>query len=46
MFEKLKYVLVPRFDGEEKERVKNWDLWGPLIICLGIGLILEGTSTH
>ena len=29
---KFKYVLFPR-DKESKMLLKEWDLWGPLLLC-------------
>lgn len=36
---KLRYVLVP--SGSESEALKelrNWDLWGPLLLCLVLSM--------
>ncbi|MCQ2816241.1 MAG: hypothetical protein MJ252_03140 [archaeon] len=34
IYSKLKVVLIPKFSASKKEELHNWDLWGPLIICL------------
>lgn len=31
---KLEHVLLPRFSASKAKELQNWDLWGPLIICL------------
>ncbi|KAI8613017.1 Yip1 domain-containing protein [Chytriomyces sp. MP71] len=40
--EKLKLVLVPRKDS--KDVLRDWDLWGPLLLCLGLSLRLSLTA--
>ena len=37
---KIKYVLLPQFAKEKTKEIRNWDLWGPLIICFSLCLIL------
>ena len=43
---KLKCVLVPRLhhDARAKE-LRDWDLWGPLMICLLLATLLSLTAT-
>jgi hypothetical protein len=31
---KIEYVLLPRFSAQKGKELQNWDLWGPLLICL------------
>lgn len=38
---KLKYVLLPRSTLKE---LRNWDLWGPLILCLMLASTLSITA--
>lgn len=38
--EKLMYVLMPIQAADRGQKLKDWDLWGPLMLCLGLGLIL------
>lgn len=38
--EKLMYVLIPMRPGDRGRRLKDWDLWGPLLLCLALGVIL------
>ncbi|GMR32648.1 hypothetical protein PMAYCL1PPCAC_02843 [Pristionchus mayeri] len=38
--EKFAQVIVPR--GDNKQILKDWDLWGPLFICVALSLILQG----
>lgn len=33
---KLKQVLLPA--GNTKHLLKDWDLWGPLLLCLALSL--------
>ncbi|EGR28128.1 Yip1 domain member 6 protein [Ichthyophthirius multifiliis] len=37
---KLKYVLFPKMREEEKQNksLRNWDLWGPLLLCLSLAM--------
>ncbi|RNE96702.1 terbinafine resistance locus protein (yip1) [Trypanosoma rangeli] len=39
---KMLIVLVPPL-GEEKE-LRDWDLWGPLLLCLLLAIILAGSA--
>merc|ERR1739845_281912 len=38
---KLKYVMMPRARADKAHGLKKWDLWGPLFLCLLLGLILS-----
>ncbi len=31
---KIEYVLKPRSVADSSKQLKNWDLWGPLLLCL------------
>eukprot|EP01029_Cantina_marsupialis_P006358 TRINITY_DN1698_c2_g1_i1.p1 TRINITY_DN1698_c2_g1~~TRINITY_DN1698_c2_g1_i1.p1 ORF type:complete len:190 (-),score=28.33 TRINITY_DN1698_c2_g1_i1:100-669(-) len=44
--DKLKIVLVPRDNNSEEtlKELRNWDLWGPLILCLFLACQLAITS--
>merc|ERR1719183_17464 len=37
---KIGYVVYPRA-GSMKELSRNWDLWGPLVLCLLLSIILS-----
>mmetsp|Transcript_10077 Transcript_10077/g.12573 ORF Transcript_10077/g.12573 Transcript_10077/m.12573 type:complete len:192 (+) Transcript_10077:310-885(+) len=38
---KLKFVLLPRVSSEDTLReLRNWDLWGPLILCMVLAVTL------
>merc|ERR1712112_742539 len=39
--QKLYYVLLPQSRHDKGSRLKDWDLWGPLILCLTLGIILS-----
>eukprot|EP00538_Stauroneis_constricta_P005023 CAMPEP_0119551070 /NCGR_PEP_ID=MMETSP1352-20130426/4444_1 /TAXON_ID=265584 /ORGANISM="Stauroneis constricta, Strain CCMP1120" /LENGTH=240 /DNA_ID=CAMNT_0007597079 /DNA_START=39 /DNA_END=758 /DNA_ORIENTATION=- len=34
-------IVVTDRDKEIIQRLKDWDLWGPLLICLGLGILLS-----
>eukprot|EP00742_Colponemidia_sp_Colp-10_P001212 GILJ01001305.1.p1 GENE.GILJ01001305.1~~GILJ01001305.1.p1 ORF type:complete len:217 (+),score=18.32 GILJ01001305.1:44-652(+) len=38
---KLKYVLLPRMRADKGKELRNWDLWGPLLLCLMLSLTLS-----
>ncbi|CAK9804574.1 Protein YIPF6 [Anthophora plagiata] len=38
---KFYYVLYPK---EKKSLLKEWDLWGPLVLCTFMAMILRGSS--
>merc|ERR1719316_1476448 len=38
---KLKYVMLPRARVDKAAGLKQWDLWGPLFICLALSIILS-----
>mmetsp|Transcript_40176 Transcript_40176/g.115465 ORF Transcript_40176/g.115465 Transcript_40176/m.115465 type:complete len:214 (+) Transcript_40176:121-762(+) len=38
---KLKYVMLPRARADKAHGLKQWDLWGPLFLCLALGIILS-----
>eukprot|EP00949_MAST-11_sp_MAST-11-sp1_P000652 g652.t1 len=40
--QKLKHVLIPTAKGDDAVReLKNWDLWGPLLLCLSLSIMLS-----
>jgi len=41
IYTKLVQVLYPRRTGEARQVLRDWDLWGPLILCLGLGIMLS-----
>eukprot|EP00405_Crypthecodinium_cohnii_P005179 CAMPEP_0194757082 /NCGR_PEP_ID=MMETSP0323_2-20130528/10666_1 /TAXON_ID=2866 ORGANISM="Crypthecodinium cohnii, Strain Seligo" /NCGR_SAMPLE_ID=MMETSP0323_2 /ASSEMBLY_ACC=CAM_ASM_000346 /LENGTH=204 /DNA_ID=CAMNT_0039676887 /DNA_START=51 /DNA_END=662 /DNA_ORIENTATION=+ len=46
---KLKYVMLPRARADKAHGLKQWDLWGPLFLCLALGIMLSlqtGNSTQ
>lgn len=38
---KLKYVMLPRARADKAHGLKQWDLWGPLFLCLALGIMLS-----
>ena len=34
IFHKIKHVVIPTLNSKKNEELQNWDLWGPLLICL------------
>mmetsp|Transcript_18019 Transcript_18019/g.33269 ORF Transcript_18019/g.33269 Transcript_18019/m.33269 type:complete len:197 (+) Transcript_18019:29-619(+) len=43
---KLKYVLLPSATEEETiSELRNWDLWGPLLLCLVLSVLLSLASS-
>lgn len=36
---KIRLVVVPV--GETRDELRNWDLWGPLILCLVLAIVLS-----
>eukprot|EP00930_Biecheleria_cincta_P041259 TRINITY_DN28259_c0_g1_i1.p1 TRINITY_DN28259_c0_g1~~TRINITY_DN28259_c0_g1_i1.p1 ORF type:complete len:232 (+),score=32.28 TRINITY_DN28259_c0_g1_i1:62-757(+) len=38
---KLKYVMLPRARADRAHGLREWDLWGPLVLCLALGIMLS-----
>eukprot|EP00922_Rhytidocystis_sp_ex-Travisia-forbesii_P058349 GHVS01086253.1.p1 GENE.GHVS01086253.1~~GHVS01086253.1.p1 ORF type:complete len:232 (+),score=33.38 GHVS01086253.1:94-696(+) len=38
--QKLYYVMLPKARSESGAGLKQWDLWGPLILCLALSVTL------
>ncbi|EUC64791.1 YIPF6 protein [Rhizoctonia solani AG-3 Rhs1AP] len=41
IYSKLLQVLYPRRAGASREVLRDWDLWGPLVLCLALGILLS-----
>jgi len=41
IYNKLIQVLYPIRKGAGREVLRDWDLWGPLILCLMLGILLS-----
>eukprot|EP00927_Polykrikos_kofoidii_P061485 TRINITY_DN56320_c0_g1_i1.p1 TRINITY_DN56320_c0_g1~~TRINITY_DN56320_c0_g1_i1.p1 ORF type:complete len:221 (+),score=35.80 TRINITY_DN56320_c0_g1_i1:144-806(+) len=41
---KLKYVMLPRARADKAHGLKKWDLWGPLFLCLALGIVLSAQT--
>jgi len=39
---KLFHVLIPR--GKAQQALRDWDLWGPLVFCLILAIILSESA--
>lgn len=37
---KLKYVIIPKQSDDACKELRNWDLWGPLFLCVTMSLTL------
>merc|ERR1712107_348556 len=42
---KLKYVMLPNARHDKARGLKEWDLWGPLVLCLTLGMLLSYQAT-
>ena len=38
---KIKYVFLPSMSKEGASELRNWDLWGPLLLCLLLAITLS-----
>jgi len=41
IYYKLVQVLYPPRQSQNREVLREWDLWGPLVLCLGLGALLS-----
>jgi protein YIPF6 len=41
IYTKVVQVLYPRRSGAGREVLRDWDLWGPLILCLLLAIMLS-----
>ncbi|KIP07626.1 hypothetical protein PHLGIDRAFT_89264 [Phlebiopsis gigantea 11061_1 CR5-6] len=41
IYTKLVQVLYPPRGGSQREVLRDWDLWGPLVLCLVLGILLS-----
>ena len=37
---KLQYVMMPKSKEDGLDKLRDWDLWGPLFLCLMLALTL------
>ena len=42
VWRKMKKVIYPV--GNDEDLLKNWDLWGPLLLCLALAIILSAEN--
>jgi len=40
VYSKLRVVLMPRDQAGVLQKLKDWDLWGPLLVCLSLSILL------
>ena len=38
---KLKYAILPQAADEQTRQLRDWDLWGPLVICILLAFTLS-----
>jgi protein YIPF6 len=44
---KLRYVLLPTLPPSDAVReLRNWDLWGPLLLCLALAVLLSAGAAE
>ncbi|EGR28222.1 hypothetical protein IMG5_181510 [Ichthyophthirius multifiliis] len=43
---KLKYVLLPKMRQDKGQELKDWDLWGPLLLCITLAITLSLASSE
>lgn len=43
---KLKYVLLPKMKEDNGKELRNWDLWGPLLLCLCLAITLSFATSN
>ncbi|KAK8800680.1 hypothetical protein WA158_000005 [Blastocystis sp. Blastoise] len=42
IWDKLKHVIMPKTSAEDTlKSLKDWDLWGPMFLCLALAIILS-----
>eukprot|EP00916_Digyalum_oweni_P002718 GHVL01005073.1.p1 GENE.GHVL01005073.1~~GHVL01005073.1.p1 ORF type:complete len:175 (+),score=17.78 GHVL01005073.1:23-547(+) len=41
IWDKLYYVLLPKSRNDKGAGLRQWDLWGPLLLCLALSIILS-----
>mmetsp|Transcript_64643 Transcript_64643/g.114986 ORF Transcript_64643/g.114986 Transcript_64643/m.114986 type:complete len:213 (+) Transcript_64643:80-718(+) len=41
---KMKYVMIPRDREDNASGLREWDLWGPLVLCLALGIMLSAQA--
>ena len=41
---RARYVIVPLGDTTKRKELKNWDLWGPLLLCIVLAVTLSMKS--
>lgn len=43
---KLHYVLLPKAREDKGAALKDWDLWGPLALCIALGMVLATQANN
>ncbi len=45
IWQKIRYVMMPRKMMEDRAKeLRNWDLWGPLVLCICLAVTLSSTT--
>ena len=42
--EKLKYVMLPASRHDKMKGLRDWDLWGPFLLCMLLSVLLSAQS--
>lgn len=42
---RARYVIIPIGDTSKRRELKNWDLWGPLVLCILLAVTLSIKSS-
>lgn len=43
--QKFRHVLVPNADSSHRRVIRKLDLWGPFLMCMVLGLLLDSNGT-
>lgn len=46
IYAKLECVLIPRSNADNSKQLRDWDLWGPLLICILLSVIISYGTTQ
>ena len=46
VFYKFGFVLIPRESHDGTNKLRNWDMWGPFLMCLVFGLFINSNFLY